>query len=86
MSNRKTEEIEELLNGLRDAYGTHAVEPYGDWDDPRSGGFKIRGIPAIFSVLSELPTSGGVLQRPDRMFGPKENCPTEGPTKFKHNH
>src|SRR5215469_16179727 len=47
----KAEEIEELLDGVREAYGTHALEPYGDWDDPRSAGFKIRGIPATFSVL-----------------------------------
>jgi hypothetical protein len=49
----KTEEIEELLAGVREAYGAHALEPYGDWDDPQSAGFKIRGIPATFSVLSE---------------------------------
>jgi hypothetical protein len=53
MLNGKTEEIEELLNGVREAHGTHAVEPYGDWDDPRSVGFKIRGIPATFSVICE---------------------------------
>ena len=49
----KTEEIEELLDGVRQAYGADAIEPYGDWDDPRSAGFKICGIPATFSVLSE---------------------------------
>jgi hypothetical protein len=53
MLNGKTEEIEELLNALREAHGAHTIEPYGDWDDPRSVGFKIRGIPATFSVISE---------------------------------
>ena len=53
MLNRKTEDIEELLGGVREAYGPHSIEPHGDWDDPRSIGFRIRGIPATFSVIVE---------------------------------
>jgi hypothetical protein len=51
MLNRKTEDIEELLDGVREAYGAHSIEPYGDWDDPQSVGFRIRGIPLTFSVI-----------------------------------
>jgi hypothetical protein len=51
--NRKTEDIEELLDVVREAHGPHSVVPYGDWDDPRSVGFRIRGIPATFSVIVE---------------------------------
>jgi hypothetical protein len=51
--NRKTEDIEELLDVVREAHGSHSVVPYGDWDDPRSVGFRIRGIPATFSVIVE---------------------------------
>ena len=53
MLNRKTEDIEELLDGVREACGAHSIEPYGDWDDPRSVGFRIRGIPATFSIIVE---------------------------------
>jgi hypothetical protein len=51
MLNRKTEDIEELLDGVREAHGVHSIEPYGDWDDPRSVSFRIHGIPATFSVI-----------------------------------
>ena len=51
MLNRKTEDIEELLNGVREAFGPHSIEEYGDWDDPRSVGFRIRGVAATFSVI-----------------------------------
>ena len=50
---RKTEEIEQLLDGVRETHGAHSIVPYGDWDDPRSVGFTVRGIPATFSVLVE---------------------------------
>lgn len=53
MLKRKTEDIEEVLDGVRELYGPHSIEPYGDWDDPRSAGFRIRGIPATFSVIAE---------------------------------
>jgi hypothetical protein len=53
MLNKKTEDIEELLEGVRELYGTHSIEPYGDWDDPCSVGFRIRDIPATFSVIVE---------------------------------
>ncbi len=53
MLHRKTEDIEELLDALREAYGAHSIEPYGEWDDPTSVGFRIRGIPATFSVIVE---------------------------------
>jgi hypothetical protein len=53
MLSKKTEDIEHLLGGVREAYGTHSIEPYGDWDDPRSVGFRIRAIPATFSVIVE---------------------------------
>jgi hypothetical protein len=51
--NRKSEELEELLSEVRDACGTDVIEPYGDRDDPTSVGFKIRGIQATFSVITE---------------------------------
>jgi hypothetical protein len=53
MLNRKIEDIEELLDAVREACGSDCIEPYGDWDDPRSVGFRIRGVPAIFSVIVE---------------------------------
>lgn len=51
MRNRKTDTIEELLDGVRELVGAHRIEPYGDWDDQRSLGFRIRGVPATFSVI-----------------------------------
>lgn len=53
----KIEEIEELLDKVREMFGPHSVEPYGNGDDPTHVGFKIRGIPATFSVIagSRLP-------------------------------
>ena len=53
MLNRKVEDIEELLNGIRELVGEHSIEPYGDWDDRRSVGFRIRGVAATFSVIVE---------------------------------
>lgn len=53
MLNTKTEELKELLDGVREAYGAHSIEPYGDWDDPLSVGFRICGISATFSVIVE---------------------------------
>lgn len=57
MLNRKTEDIEELLDAVREAYGKDAIEPYGEWDDPLSVGFRIHGVPATFSVIvgNQLP-------------------------------
>ncbi|MFN7922177.1 MAG: hypothetical protein U0Q16_18890 [Bryobacteraceae bacterium] len=52
MRYRKSEEIENLLDRLRDVYGDHSLEPYGDWDDPTSVGFRVSGIPVTFSVLT----------------------------------
>lgn len=49
----KAEDIQELLNGVRDLIGERSIEPYGDWDDPRSVGFRIGGVPATFSIISE---------------------------------
>src|SRR5262249_38784364 len=51
MLHRKSEDIDELLEGVREVVGQHSIEPYGDWDDPQSVGFRIRGVPATFSVL-----------------------------------
>ena len=31
--------------------GPDAVYPYGGWDDPLSAGFRIRDLPATFSVV-----------------------------------
>jgi len=53
MLNRKVEEIEELLNSVRELVGEHSIQPYGDWDDLRSVGFRIRGVAATFSVIVE---------------------------------
>ena len=53
MLHRKTEDLEELLSAIRETYGAHSIEPYGDWDDPRSVGFRVRGIPATFSLIAE---------------------------------
>lgn len=52
MFNRKTEDIEELLDGVRELYGANSIESYGNWDDAQSVGFRIRGIPATFSVIT----------------------------------
>jgi len=50
---QKAEDIQELLDGVRELIGERAIEPYGDWDDPRSAGFRIGGVPATFSIISE---------------------------------
>lgn len=51
--NRKSEAIEELLSGVREIFGDNSISPYGDWDDPRSVGFRIQGVGATFSVILE---------------------------------
>ena len=38
--NRKTESIEDLLSGVREIFGVDSIRPCGDWDDPRSVGFR----------------------------------------------
>jgi hypothetical protein len=51
--NGKIEHIEELLREVRETYGPHSIEPYGDGEDPRSVGFRVCGISATFSVIAE---------------------------------
>jgi hypothetical protein len=53
MFHTKGEAIGQLLDAVREAYGIHAIVPYGDWDDPRSVGFRILDIPATFSAIAE---------------------------------
>lgn len=57
MQNKKAAELEDILNEVRRTYGDDSVEPYGDFDDPASLGFRVRGIPATFSLLmkDQLP-------------------------------
>lgn len=47
----KSQPIEDLLQGVCDIFGCDAVYPYGDWDDPTSVGFRVRDVPATFSVI-----------------------------------
>jgi hypothetical protein len=42
-----------LLSGVREIFGSDSIRPYGDWDDPQSVGFTIRGVQATFSVILE---------------------------------
>ena len=51
--NRKTQEIEDLLDEIRGIYGANSLQPYGNWDDATSVGFRVRGIPVTFSVLTD---------------------------------
>ena len=53
MLNEKTEEIAELLDAVRKEFGPDSIEPYGDYGDPLTVGFRIRGIPATFSVITD---------------------------------
>jgi hypothetical protein len=48
----KSEPIQDLLEGVCEIFGRDAVCAYGDWDDPRSIGFRIRNVPATFSVVT----------------------------------
>jgi hypothetical protein len=59
--NQKAEDIQELLDSMREIIGERYVEPYGHWDDQPSVGFRITGIAVTFSVLSEE-------RLPDRHF------------------
>ena len=53
MLSEKTEENAELLDAVRKEFGPDSIEPYGDYGDPLTVGFRIRGIPATFSVIRE---------------------------------
>jgi hypothetical protein len=53
MLDGKTEEIAELLDAIRREFGPDSIEPYGDYADPLTVGFRVRGIPATFSVITE---------------------------------
>jgi hypothetical protein len=46
--------ILEFVSSLRAAYGEDRVEPYGSAnpDEEHGFGFRIRGVPAIFSVIT----------------------------------
>lgn len=59
MFDSKDESIGELLNRIRRRFGIHALQPYGDWDDPKSVGFRIHRVDATFSVVVVENRPGG---------------------------
>jgi hypothetical protein len=49
----KSKSINLLLNAIKSVYGKAKIQPYGTSPEEKHGtGFRIKGVPAIFSVLT----------------------------------